>query len=84
MKLKLVTWEGDLTQFLVEANTNLEAIRKAIKANLQIGDCDEEIEKDIHDLTAYTVEDVDFSLLSEIFRRTDYIGTYGEAVVFND
>ncbi len=82
--LKLVTWEGDLTQFLVDAETNMEAIQKAIEANLQIGDCDEEIEADLHDLTAYTVEDVDFSLLSEIFRRTDYIGTYGEAVVFND
>ena len=83
MNLKMVTWEGDLTQFLVEANTNLEAIRKAVEANLQIGDC-EEIEEDPHDLTTYTVEDVDFGLLSEIFRRTDYIGTYGEAVVFND
>lgn len=84
MKLKLVTWDGDLTQFLVEADTNLEAIHKAIGANLQLGDCDEEIEEDVHDLTTYTVEDVDFGLLSEIFKRTDYIGTYGEAVVFND
>ena len=84
MNLKMVTWEGDLTQFLVEADTNLEAIRKAVEANLQIGDCDEEIKEDVHDLTAYTVEDVDFGLLSEIFKRTDYIGTYGEAVVFND
>ncbi len=84
MNLKLVTWDGDLTQFLVEAETNLEAIRKAVEANLHIGDCDEEIEEDIHDLTTYTVEDVDFSLLGEIFQRTDYIGTYGEAVVFND
>ncbi len=83
IKLKLVTWEGDLTQFLVDANTNVEAIRKAIEANLQIGDCDEESE-DINDIATYTVEDVDFSLLSEIFERTDYIGTYGEAVVFND
>ncbi len=83
MNLKLVTWEGDLTQFLVEAETNLEAIKKAVEANLQIGDC-EGFEENIHDLTTYTVEDVDFSLLSEIFARTDWIGTYGEAVVFND
>ncbi len=83
MNLKLVTWDGDLTQFLVEAETNLEAIKKAIEANLQLGDC-EGSEASIHDLTTYTVEDVDFSLLSEIFKRTDYIGTYGEAVVFND
>lgn len=84
IKLKLVTWEGDLTQFLVEADTNLEAIRKAVEANLRLGDCDEEIEEDIHDLTAYKVEDVDFSLLREIFQRTDCLGIYGEAVVFND
>ena len=84
MNLKLVTWEGDLTQFLVEADTNLKAIRKAVEANLQIGDCDEEIEEDIHDLTTYTVEEVDFNLLSEIFGRTDYIGVYEEAVVFNN
>ena len=83
MNLKMVTWDGDLTQFLVEADTNLEAIRKAVKANLQIGDCDEEIEDDIHDLTTYTVEDVDFSLLMEIFQRTDLIGPYRETVVFN-
>lgn len=83
MSLKLVTWEGDLTQFLVEANTKLEAIRKAVEANLQLGDC-EGSESSIHDLTTYSVEDVDFSLLGEIFKRTDCIGTYGEAIVFND
>ena len=84
IKLKLVTWEGDLIQFLVEADTNLEAIRKAVEANLWLGDCDEEIEENIHDLTTYKVEDVDFNLLREIFQRTDYIGTYCEALVFND
>ena len=82
--IKLVTWEGDLTQFLVEADTNLKAIRKAVEANLRLGDCDEEIEEDIHDLTTYTVEDVDFDLLNELFQRTDYIGKYGDAIVFND
>lgn len=84
MKLKFVTWEGDLTQFLVKADTNTEAIKKAIEANSLIGDVDDEIADDMKDSTTYTVEDVDFSLLSEIFKRTDYIGTYGEAVVFND
>ena len=33
MNLKLVTWDGDLTQFLVEADTDEEAIKKAIEAN---------------------------------------------------
>ncbi len=84
MTLKLVTWEDDLTQFLVEADTNLEAIRKAVEANLQLGDYDEEIEEDIHDLTTYTVEDVDFALLSEIFKRTDCLGTYGATIAFSN
>lgn len=83
MNLKLVTWDGDLTQFLVEADTKLEAIKKAVEANLMIGDCDG-AEEDIHDLTTYSVEDVDFILLSEMFRRTDLLGIYGEAIVFND
>lgn len=84
MNLKLVTWDGDLTQFLVDANTNLEAIKKAVEANLKLGDCDDEIEADIHDLTTYEVEDVDFNLLGEIFRRTDWIGNYENAIIFND
>lgn len=83
MNLKMVTWDGDLTQFLVEADTNVEAINKAIEANLQLGDC-EGSEEDIHDFNTYIVEDVDFSLLREIFQRTDCLGIYGEAVVFND
>lgn len=86
MNLKLVTWDGDLTQFLVDANTNLEAIKKAIEANLklgELGDCDDEIEDDIHDLTTYEVEDVDFSLLGEIFRTTDWVGNYKDVIIIN-
>lgn len=84
IELRLVTWEGDLTQFLVEAATNVEAIRKATEANFMIGDVDEEIVNDMKDPTAYSVEEVDFELLSALFNRTDIIGKYGEAIVFND
>ena len=91
LNLKLVTWEGDLTQFLVDVPTCLladdakkRAIEKAIGANLQLGDCGEEIVEDIYDFTTYTVEDVDFTLLAEIFERNDIIGLYNEAIVFND
>lgn len=85
MKLKLVTWEGDLTQFLVEADTNAEAIKKAMESNLLIGEVDDEIFDDVKDATAYTVEDVDFDLLCEIIERNDWFkGKFGEAKVFND
>ena len=87
MNLKLVTWDGDLTQFLVEADTKKEAIKKAIDANFKYCDPgdDEEglIAEDMKDQDTYLVEDVDFELLSEIFERTDLSGTYGEAIVFN-
>ena len=48
-----------------------------------IGDVDDEIVDDMKDSAAYSVEEVDFELLSELFNRTDIIGKYGEAVVFN-
>ena len=87
MNLKLVTWECDelveLTQFLVEADTNLEAIHKAIGANLQMSDC-EEYKSYICNLAAYTVKDVDFNLLIEIFKDTEWVGIYGDAIVLND
>lgn len=84
IKLKMVTWDGDLTQFLVEANTNVEAIKKAMESNFSIGKVDDEIVDDMKDSSAYIVEDVDFNLLKEIFERADCLGIYGEAVVFND
>ena len=87
MNLKLVIWECDelveLTQFLVEADTNLDAIHKAIEANLQMGYY-EECKSYIYDLAAYTVKNVDFNLLIEIFKNTEWVGIYGEAIVLND
>ena len=88
MNLKLVTWDGDFTQFLVEAETEDEAIEKSIKANWKYGDPGGDdcglVARDIDDPTTYTVEDVDFSLLSEIFRREDCYGRLKDAIVFND
>ena len=84
MNLKLVTWDGDLTQFLVEADTDEEAIKKAIEANFIFadpGDDDDSLLRlDMQDSRAYEVEDVNFNLLSEIFRRTDH-GTYGKGIL---
>lgn len=80
--LKLVTWEGDFTQFLVEASSDEEAINKAIKANLEIT-YDEDDFDYINDFYTYTIDDVDFDLLCEILNRTDKLGKFGEALVFN-
>ena len=84
MNLKLVTWDGDLTQFLVEADTDEEAIKKVIEANFIFADPGDDddglVREDMQDKSWYEVEDVDFNLLSEIFRRTDH-DTYGEGIL---
>lgn len=82
MNLKLVTWDGDLTQFLVEATSSIDAVKKAIESNLILGN-DEEC-GDLHDARTYIVEDVNLALLNEIIHRDDYIGIYGNAIVFNN
>ena len=85
MKLYMVTWDGDLTQFLVEAETNEEAISKAIYANKEFDRYCRSDNPDITDPTLYTVDDVDFNLLCEIIERNDWFkGKFGEAKVFND
>ena len=86
LNLKLVTFEGDDTQFLVNANTSTQAIELANRANLEIiGEMDD----DDYDLkhykeSWYTVEEVDWKLLLEIFNRTDCIGTTSYAIAFLD
>ena len=82
MKIKLVTWDGDLTQFLVYADDNASAIKKAINANLML-EYDKEC-ADLNNMETYTVEDVDLYLLNEIIHRNDCLGVYGDAIVFND
>ena len=85
MKLKMVTWDGDLTQFLVEAETNDEAICKAIEANKEFDRWLGSDDPDVDDINCYTVDDVDFNLLCEIIERNDwYKGKFGDAKVFND
>lgn len=63
MNLKLVTYELDNTQFLVNAKTKEKAIEKAIDANCNsnlLGEFDcEEDEKDARDSKNYTVESID-------------------------
>ena len=85
MNLKLVTWDGDLTQFLVEAKTNDEAIKKAIYANRVFDRFCGQDDPDVNEPDSYIVDDVDFNLLCEIIERDDWFkGRFGEAKVFND
>ena len=86
LNLKMVTWEGDLTQFLVDAIDDKEAIRMAIEANVEFDKyCGENgTSKDLYDESAYTVDDVDFDLLCEIIERNDWFkGKFAGAKVFN-
>lgn len=85
MNLKMVTWDGDLTQFLVEAETRDEAISKAITANKEFDRFCESNSAEIEDRNSYYVDDIDFNLLCEIIERNDWFkGKFGEAKVFND
>lgn len=94
MKLLFVTWDLDFTQFLVEADNDTEAIKKSIEAHEKYDednwgkrDPDDEEDaiflEDMHDPSTYSVDPVDFKLLDEIIKyRDDYVGMYGEAIVF--
>ena len=83
MELKLVTFETDLTQFLVEADNYADAIQFAMDANREYGNTTE-IMEDVEDVSNYSVEDVSFNLLSEMFLREDCCGRCAGAIVFND
>lgn len=83
MNLKLVTWECDNTQFLVQATNDAEAIEKAYDANCAYMPYDEEIIDDIEDKSTYLVEDVDFEMLAGLVARDDLLIAYDDAIVFN-
>jgi len=88
LNLYLVTFEGDNTQFLVNAETEEQAIVYANEANIHCGVIDDE-DGCPYDLNNpkpewYTVEHVDWNLLQEILERDDYGFTTGRAVVYND
>ena len=58
MNLKMVTWDLDYMQFLVNADTNEDAINRAIGINLSYAPIDDEVQfKDIKDTFGCVVED---------------------------
>ena len=84
MNIKMVTYEGNLTQFLVNTSSNDEAIQMAIKANKSnlLGPYDDEDEENMQNPALYTIDDVDMNLLGEIMRRDDYVGNYNGTLIF--
>lgn len=72
--LKLVTFNKDQEQFLVNAIGNNTAIQLAIDANKKIGSFDNpEWDAEVENESLYTVEDVDFGMLCEIIKRNDWL-----------
>ena len=88
MNLWLITFELDLTQFVVDAKTTDDAIEKAIVGNKSpwLGEWTEEeiSEEGIEDHENYSCEKIDMDLLGEIMKRNDYIGNYYGVLIFND
>lgn len=83
MKLFLVTFDIDLTQFLCNAKDEKEAVEMAHEANMVVGEVDDYDMKTIN-YDDYSVESVDFNLLADMFRRNDYWGRTGNVVVFSN
>lgn len=84
MNLKFITFEPDYTQFIVNTETDANAIKQAIEANLTYDNYDEEFEKDIRDKSNYNVEDIDsMNFLADIINRNDLIGVYNGVIVLN-
>lgn len=85
IELKLVTFEIDNTQFLVNATrlTESEVIEYANDANKELGQI-EDYDFDSYLESDYLVEDVDWDMLKEIFRRNDRLFETSDVIVFND
>ncbi len=85
MDLKLVTFNGDQEQFLVNTARNQTAIELAIEANKEIGNFDDpELNAEIEDCSRYEVEDVGFNLLCEIIKRDDWLFNDTYVMAFGD
>lgn len=85
MNLKFVTWDGDLTQFLVNAETDDKAIKLAMKANFEYEKYDDHMVEDMEDPSTYKVEDIDtMEYLFNIIQRNDWISINSDVIVFND
>ena len=73
MRLVMVTFEPDYTQFLIEADNREKAIDYAIKANKEYDRYDEDLLEDIENRSNYFVGDVEFEDLKYIIQRNDWL-----------
>ena len=80
MKLWMVTWDLDLTQFLVDAETESEAIDKAIYANKKLEPT--EYDPDMEVTNTYSTDRVDMELLCEIVKRKDVWDVVGNVICY--
>lgn len=80
MNLWLVTWGLDLTQFLVDAETESEAIYKAIEANKKIEPSEYDPDMEVTD--TYSTDLVDMEPLCEIVKRNDVWDVVGNVICF--
>lgn len=88
MNLWLITFELDLTQFIVDAESRDKAIEKSIEVNKSeyLGKWDEEIlsKDDMESHENYSSEKISMDLLGEIMERNDYVGNCRGVLIFND
>ncbi len=78
--LWMVTWNLDLTQFLVEAETDFEAVCKAIETNKKLEPSEYDPDMEIAD--TYWVEPVDMDMLGEIIKRKDVWDVIDNVICF--
>lgn len=90
MNLKLVTFDLDYTQFLVNEENGINVINLAIEANRSdvCGPLSESSDygltkEEVEDIANYTVEEVDMEMLAAVCLRDDYIGCVNEVIIFN-
>lgn len=83
MNLFIVTYEGDFTQFIVDAtdqdNPEQYAIQRAIEVNLlpELGTFNKEDIKEAKDSSMYELAKVDMQTLANKIRNTALDGVYG-------
>jgi len=83
--LKLVTFNGDQEQFLINTADNERAVKLAIEANKKIGTFDNpEWDMEVEDKSLYTVESVDFNMLYEIIKRNDWLFNDNNVMAFRN
>lgn len=79
-QLYLITLREYGAQFLVNQNSEKAALQSAIRENKQLGKIDG---IDLSDTSLYDTEIVDFSMLTELIRRDDFLYASNDTIVFD-